>query len=849
MRATLTVFAIAWAMIAVCQGSMTLGDRLSAFQQLKEIKISFDAELLGLITEPKSLDNLSPTDLIDYLQNNYPLKVEQVDSSYYYVVLSESEYHISLQDSLGSTEIIPELSSVLVNGSPIPLTVKDNQLRFSLKPSLRDTIQIYTPGFANEQLKFSTLLNRRSFEVILNPQFIELEDLVIRDYLTEGINLDPANQSIDIDVSALPLLPGETDGDLFASLSALPGITTPDNRAGNLYIRGSSTDQSYVMLDNIPIYSKGHYFGTISPYNPKVIDEVEVHRNGFHPRRGGRVGGAVEIKTEPKENGTVSGGVGANTLFAMAYVKAPLAKNKVGINFGARRSFPTSFISPKLEAITEMVYAGSAITDNATGEVLEDVNVIFEDYQLGLTYQPNPKNRIHLSNIYTFSKIDYSINSPQGGRFPEQFDGFNLGSSGQWTSKINNRVQSDFTISLSAYRSQFRAGDALDNEPIPTVNGAYSINSIQDLSISEEIQIMTTKENKLDLGIEYRYQDVYDNYKGPTPNNNPDYTRLNEESASTISPYASYAINQWKNWFVQLGGRLNYFSKTNEVDFAPRVFANWFASKNFTLKGSAGFYNQYISQVKVLEFSSGGFDNELWQLADNNTTYSIHGSQSMLGGVWDLNKWVIDVEAYYKTANNVTYYSATKLLQNATFFRADHEAYGVDLFIRRKFGDYIESWLGYSYSQLLVHTDTLTYDGRYSQPHSLNTGISFHKNNFKTSIGWRLSSGLDGNSIESANFLASYENNTNGNGNPDAISAFDSRFPMVHFLDASISYKIPKTDDRKWSSTFGLSVINVYNQENLTDRVVRTGSNPRDPNIIDRNAIGFAPNLMITFEW
>ena len=85
-----------------------------------------------------------------------------------------------------------------------------------------------------------------------------------------------------------------------------------------------------------------------------------------------------------------------------------------------------------------------------------------------------------------------------------------------------------------------------------------------------------------------------------------------------------------------------------------------------------------------------------------------------------------------------------------------------------------------------------------------------------------------------------------GDGPPprNPFNGLDERYPNVHSLDISASYKIPKTDQREWSASFGLSIINTLNQSNLTDQVYRSREG-----FVDREAIGFAPNLMVIFEW
>lgn len=858
MKFVATIILCLFALLLVGQSpERSLHDYIQRFQEHSEAKFSYDTEILSEIKLSKKQWSDDAGAFLKSLNNNFPLDIDTVNEAYYVIKLAETVYSTTATDSISREKIPPQFISILLNGQAVTGSRNDESSFFNYKPSQTDTIYFYAIGYKPKIIPWISLIQSTQLQFILSPAFIQLEDVTIHDYLTTGIDLNPANQSITIDVGALPLLPGETDGDLFASLAALPGISTPDNRPGNLFIRGSSTDQSYIMMDNIPIYSKGHYFGTISPYNPKVVDKVEVHRNGFHPRLGGRVGGAIEIKTDEVTASKPIGGIGANTLFAMGFAKVPLAKRKAGLSIGARRSFPSSFLSPKLSAITEMVYTGSAIMGNTSID-LKDVNVVFEDYQLGLTINPNAKNHMSISGFFTKSKIDYLVEMPNTEPTPDESNNRNIGISGSWRRNINENISSDLNFSFSSYALNFLSGDAVRSAPSPELNGTYSINTIDDLSISEELNWKLSSGVQMDLGVEYRRQYVYDNYKGPALMNQT-FIGTNDDAANMLSPFMSIKFNQWEKWYVQVGGRINYYDLSNDVDIAPRIFTSWYLTNALTLKGSLGLYYQYLSQIKVLEFSMGGFDNELWRLANGADTQPIEGVQSMIGSVWNKSDWIIDVEAYFKTAQNVNYYSIILLGADGIFYQNDHKSFGVDFLIRKKINAHLESWMGYSYTQLSVITDTASYHSSYSQPHGINTGVTFHKDNWKISGGWRLASGLNGESLQIAQRIASYNAHpTRGGSAPEEPYAdVNQRYPAVHFLDISASYTIPKTENRKWSSTFGLSLINVYNQKNLTDYVIRNSADSGNsmpggrifPVPVERYALNFAPNLMVTFEW
>ncbi|MEQ9009207.1 MAG: TonB-dependent receptor plug domain-containing protein, partial [Ekhidna sp.] len=671
-----------------------------------------------------------------------------------------------------------------------------------------------------------------------------LNTVVVEDYLTKGINLMPSRQQIQIDVNDLPLLPGETDGDIFASIAALPGVTNPDGRAGNLFIRGSETDQTLILFDNIPVYHRGHYYGTISPYNPKIVDDVEVYRSGFHPRLGDRVGGAIVINSD--DVGISSKyGVGANTLFGMAYGKFKLADNWSGA-VSIRNSYPRELKSPKLEEISESVFAGTSLVDKG-GLLTNRVEVSFSDYNGKLSYQINEHNSLRLSIIHTFSDINFLPVTPPNLLPRSNENSYkNTGANLSWNSDLGQGWDSNLSATFSNYDFEFQI-----NTLGPNIEPFHSDNSIDDFNVIQEFSKEDTYSN-LQFGVDYKWQNVSTNYRNQLRDSSI-YQIRETVTSNTIAPFANFEYYGWKRWYMQVGIRGTYYSELDDYSVSPRVLINYDLTDWATLKSSHGWYNQFLSQVKNLEYSSGGFDNELWVLADNESGFIIRGTQSMFGGIINANNWIFDVEGFHKKASDITIYEDRVLNPQSNFYTMDQETYGIDILLKKQLTEATSIWTGYSYhdSKITIDTtDQVTYKSKYVQPHVWYFGAAFKKNRWKVSGAWRYASGLNAYSLDIA-YAESIFRAGSPDGepppNPPPPNPFvdvPDRYPSVHSLDISSSYKIPETDQRKWSATFGLSIINALNQSNLTDRVYRS----RD-GFVDREAIGFAPNLMVIVEW
>lgn len=816
---------------------------LEQYEKSSEVKFSYDPALFGQMDRPvDASEELSQ--FIANAETILPIQFQKVGDSYYTISIVLSEYELNLKDSLAGKVISPPFF-FLINSNPVDIRLENNRATFLYKPKLSDKLIAYAPGFEKKAVAVRDLLNQKTLNIPLMTQTYMLSDVLIEDYITKGINMDPTSQKITIEVKDLPLLPGETDGDIFASLAALPGITTPDGRPGNLFIRGNSVDQSLILYDNIPIYHRGHYFGTISPYNQKVVNEVEVFRSGYHPRMGGRVGGAVYINSDDEIANTGRYGVGMNTLYALAYGKAPLANNKVGVIVGARHSYPTSFRSPKLKAITESVFDGTGLSD-PNGNVNEDIDVIFQDYQAKIIAQPSDRNQISVSGIYSNSYMGYALSGGIAQGQTESIDFENYGTNAEWQHTFNNEWSALWTNTYGHFTYASKT---------PTTIALFkSVNNIVDFNSRAEVSKVNKESHALQFGIDYKWQSTELDYHN-AQTNSPDELIINHyQSAHTFSPYANA---EWftSNYSIQIGIRGNFYSPNQAFYLSPRISASYNATNWLSLKGSAGRYHQFMSQVRNLEFGTGGFDNELWQLAGANNGNVISGEQYMAGFLANEGQWLLDVEAFYKTANNITYYEDRRLNLTSGYFTANNKIYGIDTYLKRAITPHLSTWVGYSYTGSQIRLDTTnqtTYKSKYIQPHVAYLGSAFHKERWKFSALWKFGSGLNAKSLEIAYAQVIYER-AQANRPPGAPRAPDpfvdvpERYPNVHSLDLSASYKIPYTEERKWSASIGLSIINTFDQDNLIDRVFR--GDPPPPKFIDRYALGFAPNLMLMFEW
>ncbi|MCV9388286.1 TonB-dependent receptor plug domain-containing protein [Reichenbachiella ulvae] len=840
--------------VSVWAQEMNIESALNKYEQEQGIKFSFDPQLIGLV-DAKVTYQQDLSDFVSELESILPLEVKRIENNYFIIRATERAYYFQAYDSLDQVAIAPTDIMVLVNAVPQPIDYQSDGIRLLYKPNLSDTVLLYAVGYEKRLISPQQFINQSRFSIPMMNISVELKGLVIKEYLTKGIDLDPTSQSVKIDVEDLPLLPGETDGDIFASIAALPGVTSPDQRAGNLFIRGSYTDQSLVLFDNIPIYHRGHYYGTISPYNPKIVSNVSVYRNGFHPRLGNRVGGAVIIESDQQIYDESHVGIGANSLFATGYGKAKLAEDKVSLSVAARRSYPRDIQSPKLKAISESVFSGTGLVDSA-GNFKGDIDLIFQDYHTKINYHPNEKHQLALSAIYTNNHTTYTnLGRSEESEDINQFSnsGYNL----NWTAQLNPKWSTNTSITYSDFSFKYSIDPDGDGDSL-----FYSNNRIKDLNLKEEFKL-SLQEMELDLGIDYNFQAVGTEYANIPPKQNQIYRVDEEDRANYLSPYFNLNLKHWEKWDIQLGTRATYYAPLDQIYWDPRAFVNYTPADWVGFRASAGWYHQYLSQVKYLEFTGGGFDNELWVLANDKGTNVINGRQFTLGSTIYHSGWIIDVEAYEKLTGGVSVSSGRSLRPDLEIFGSSQWIKGFDAMIKKQFNSQLNVWASYSYSQSEITLDTakdLSFKAKYVQPHVFYLGSAYQNGRWKLSAAYKWSTGLYQKSLDMVHAELIFLNrpprpaptnppppgSTPPPPPPNPFAELNGYYDPISSLDLSASYTLPRSVQRDWSASLGLSLVNILNNSNLIDRVFRA-----DPefNFIDRYGIGFAPNLMLIVEF
>ena len=821
-----------------------LTSKLAELERKDSIAFSFDPELIRGVKIPQTVVTLDQ--LIEAI-NKGALAMENVDENSFIIAPRTTRLTFELPEG-GPTEF--HIDVVTGNNKVLYQNFLINVKRFSFEwtPS-KDTIKVISS--AHEPIYYlpQELLFNLTPTLPLREKTTYLGEVIIQDYLTSGINLNISNHSTSIKVEEMAFTPGETDGDILAALATLPGVNTPDARPGNISIHNSSSDQNLILFNNIPIYHRGHYFGSISPYNPALVDEVTIFKNGFHPKLGGRVGGVIKISSSDNLDDLGKYGLGVNSLYANGYLNHKLSE-KLGISVAARHSLPSRWESPKLNEISDVVYAGTVLTNPNQGGTLDKVKVNFEDYNMNLLWQPTANNKVMLSGMYTSNLTTYQVDTSSVSTSENiAFD--NMGLSLRWNRKFNKSWSGELISVYSDYSTAFDS-NGLNKSGNDRVSKEIANNGILDASVAYQLSYESQSGNHLSFGFDSKWTDVDFEYESENERDNRRQSSGTKKDVITHSFNSNYHYRNGQRFDFQVGLRGSYYSGQDNFFFSPRILVNYDLSDDLILKASGGRYYQFLSQVKYLQFGNGGFYNELWRLADDDELSTVAANQWMVGGVWTKGKFVLDTEFYRKEINNVNYSNTLFIQNNTEFDAADWSILGVDIFSKFQLSDRFLLWNSYEFSNGSLAFDSLSsveYQYKYIRPHQVKVGGLYAANRWKISFFYRVASGMYARSVDVVTSIDQFDLTPPGPSmgrRSLTIRDIPERYPTYKTFDFYIVYEIPRKTPKKADVRFGLSLLNLFNSRNVIDAVVRGES---DRFLLNRTGMGFAPNLDISISW
>ncbi len=675
----------------------------------------------------------------------------------------------------------------------------------------------------------------------LNPVTNELEEVMVSSKSSEANQERPVLGVSTLSVKTLKKLPaalGEVD--VLRGLQMLPGVTSVGEASNGVNIRGGTTDQNLMVIDDIPVFNPTHMFGLFSAFPPDALAGVDIYKGNVPARFGGRAASVIDMSfANPSLNKfSLKGGVSlvSNRLAA----DLPIWRDKMGIQVATRGAF-NSFLLP--------------IASNR----LDDVRASFGDVGLKYLYRINNKSTLSVSGYYSTdffrTALLGTVADIDAARTEYKHQTLGL------SARYSYIIRPNLFLQVSAVTANY-APTTLLPERI-TENRVEIASSVKYDQLRASL-IWNRGRHRVEGGVAVVRYGIQPGELKPNSSSAVIALRLPDEAGLESAVYVDDEVSLSKRLTIMLGLRLTAFSGMGPATVRqyapneprrdgsvigtetvgdgafrqpysgpePRFGLRYLLAPETTLKLGYNLMRQYI---QVVTNTTTPLPTARWKTSDEFIKPQI--SQLISAGVFqNLGDAVYDVslEGYYRHTQNILEYKpgAQFLLRDnieTEVLQGQNRSYGIETMVSKKKGE-LTGWVNYTYSRSLNQVNEgpsavqqvnegRWYSSNYDRPHTLNASISITPNKVHTfAFTFAYSTGQpytapDGPITYRGVRYALYSDRNN------------ARVPDYHRLDFSWNIYQPSLKEKRWKGSWAFTVYNLYGRKNAYSVFYRTVNN------------------------
>lgn len=675
-------------------------------------------------------------------------------------------------------------------------------------------------------------------------------EIIVTDYLLTGIDEGEEYGSVNINFNQLSNTHTNIEQDILKTVQLIPGITSIDESATNIQIRGGTSDQNLILWEGATLYDPGHFFGMISAVNPFVVEEVKVFKGVFDPIYDNRVGGIIDMSLTDSVAQKFHGGIGTTFSEAHAFLEIPIVKNRLSILASGRNTLNKLWQTPTLSKYSVKVFQESKVSEIEESETTQVLD--FYDWNAKILFRPIDQILIkggffESSNQYNFDIpfFDDDFNSIDKVDFRSK--AMNLSSEIEFSKKWKTNL----SYTQSEYRNDYQFS-LIENETEGVIEFNHVFNDIKDQTFSLSNQLKLDPNLSFGFGYDYNKKLVSFNieYESEFEENFNDF---NFAKGHFHNLFTSFQFQ--KEQFQLNGGlRLTYYKETEDLNYSPRINSQFALNKVLKFKFSAGILQQYISQLREFGDNELGIDNPVWVLNESESEDFQEAKKISGGLVFRKDGWLLDMEGYFNKTEGLNTINPLfgKGVEVPDFAFGSSTAKGVDFLIKKRWGGF-HSWMNYALSKVEFNFPEITensFPASNDLRHNLSFINSFNWKEWNFSVSYQYRTGL--RLSEPVEVMVEIDNDTGDTYYEILYEDLNAqKLNNYSRLDVGISYK--KVFDSGMKTEFAFSLINLLNRENIFSRNYGLGDFNEDdvPELFstDKFMLKRTPQVLIRFWW
>lgn len=640
-------------------------------------------------------------------------------------------------------------------------------------------------------------------------------------------------------LSKVPVIFGEKD--IIKTMQLLPGIKSGGDGSSGFYVRGGSSDQNLILLDEAPVYNASHLLGFFSTFNSDAIKTATIYKGTQPAQYGGRLASVLDIRMNEGNSKSFKVGGGIGLISSKLNIEGPILKDKASFLISARRTYADVFL--KL----------------SNKENLKSATLYFYDVNAKINYKISQKDRLYLSGYFGRDKLGVSNFGLTWG---------NVTGTARWNHIINDKLFSNTSFIVSNY---------IYNIGIKSNGSDISINStLQDYNLKQEFQYFVNAKNKIKFGGNTIHHSIIPGQieagEGSGANTILQLPKLSWENALFISNDWSvtdkininYGLRGSAFALLSNGGDYYTFSENGSVldttqydkntiigtpylNLEPRFTASYMYSKSASVKGG---FSRNVQNVHLISNTTGDNPTDIW-IPSSKTIKPEIADQVSIGWFQNFsdNKYELSIESYYKKMQNQIDYRdgantlANDLLEGELLF-GKGRAYGIETYFKKTSGKFT-GWVSYTLSRAEKQINGINnsewYAAKQDRTHDLSL-VGIYDLNKKITISatfvYYTGSAI---TLPSGKY---YVNNqvqwlyTERNG---------GRMPAYHRLDLAVTWHRKQTE--KYESSWNFSIFNVYGHENAYSISFRESEDKTKTEAVQTSLFKMIPAITYNFKF
>jgi hypothetical protein len=641
-------------------------------------------------------------------------------------------------------------------------------------------------------------------------------------------------ERIDIkQLETIPVLLGEKD--VLKTIQLMPGISTASEGSSGFSVRGGSTDQNLILLDEAPVYSASHLMGFFSVFNSDALKNMSVYKGGIPANYGGRASSVVEISMKDGNNKHFAASGGIGLISSRLAIEGPIVKDKASFIVSGRRSY------------ADIVAKSINVLDS-------DASLYFYDLNAKVNYKLNDKNRLFLSGYFGQDSFGFGDMGMSWG---------NTTGTLRYNHLFSSKLFSNTTLLYSNYNYGFNLG-----------SDASMSSGIEDFSFKQDFTYFLNPNNKIKAGLISTYH-IFNPGELTMEGVTDTEIVLDEKQAVESAAYISNEHNISNRISAEYGIRFSMFNQLGEgwsksynddndvvdstyfdrgeimqtyLNYEPRASVMFRLDDKSSVKAS---YNRMAQYLHLLSNSTSGQPTDTWMPSSVNLEPQIV-NQVALGYFrnFDDNKYEFSIEAYYKDMDNVAdYEDGTDVMLNenieANILSGIGRSYGLEFYLKKKYGR-LNGWISYTLSRTEYQIDGINnnqwYNSKLDKTHDFSLVLSYQfTERLSLSTAWIY---YTGNAVTFPSGRYEFD----GNIIPYYTERNGYRMPDYHRLDLNLHLDGKK--NKRFNSSWDFSVYNAYNRHNAyTISFQESESVSGNTEAVQLSLFGIVPSVTWNFEF